>query len=417
MENLSNIEIEKYIDDSRISGMSDRDIKNNLLASGWTEDALSFYFQAPDTTTKPKRKWLKIILTGLGCLGFLAVILIFIIPQILNTYWSKDDMLNDSDLILKAVNIPQDQNSYYDIIKLSGLIHEPKLDTGNTDKYGKGDNLDPETTKEILQNNVEALAVLDKVVTKTFFQVPNLADVNGLTLEKFLSPTTEYLTSIRSLSRLSVLYSNYLLSQNKNTEAINQLLKNVALSQQIYKSNSPLIDNLVAIAVKKMAVSKLVGIVKVNNLSKKDRDNLLSMLESFKDNDEVLAKSFKFEYAHDVAVVDSVAGNDDKVLNSRLVESLKKGFYYFKLNQTKNMFAEQTRRNIQVINTPCTIEPKIETPHYNLWHFPYVQLVFTENAVGKLLFDELALDLSISVTRKCEIDDLFINLQTQLSQQ
>ena len=417
MENSNSIEIEKYINDSRVSGMADMDIKNSLLASGWTEDTLSPYFQILTEPTQPKKKrrWLKILGITIASIVALGLFMLFVLPQILNAFWGNDVALNDADVQLGVVSIPlQDQNSYYDIIKLKDLVQEPTVADGDiATKYLAGKALDPAIEIQIIQKNSAVFTVLDNAATKSSFQDPGLADLNKYFLSIDTGPAdlspTDYLSSLRASTRLSILYADYLDKQGKPQEAMNRLFATLTIAQQIQKSQATFVHYLVTINMKKLAILKIQEILKTNTFSMDIKKQYSDRLDSLKNNSTDFDRALKSEYSYDYNLVDNT-------LAQATAGPVKKTNYTFKPNETKNMFADQVRKTILAANLNCGSTVDLTPQNYPINSFYIWTAAWRINSVGKLLFDLPALDVSASFTHKCEVDGLISNLRTQLSQ-
>lgn len=75
-----------------------------------------------------KPKWRKRILISILAIVALLV-LIRLLPVFLNLVTRDDEFLDNSDLILKKVSIPDNENDYFDLVKIGEVY------TGGLDKY------------------------------------------------------------------------------------------------------------------------------------------------------------------------------------------------------------------------------------------------------------------------------------------
>jgi len=86
----------------------------------------------------------------------LLFIFILLIPKALSLFWGEDiSMPNNSDLRLSVINIPEDENSYYDLIKIKDVIYIPE-DIKLYKEFLESGTWDNEIVVDLLKKNEQA---------------------------------------------------------------------------------------------------------------------------------------------------------------------------------------------------------------------------------------------------------------------
>lgn len=366
-------------------------------------------------------KVVKIILISLGVLMVSSVFLFLSLPTILGIFSKDTSPTDDSDLRLSKINVPNEDNAYFDLTKINTNVGEEN--TSALVNHLQRKTWDEEFVNRILANNSEALEYFDEAANKSFFQIPSYADPDSeflLTLE--LPP----LSTFREAARLKTLEAMYLSRQGNDSGALDEILKIMKVGQMIQDSQGSLITFLVGMSMQKTALDAVPEIIVSTNLPFEILVNYSRSLEQFKNNNEGLESALKMEYMAMAQAIDSLikevksASGVDLEKAKQLYKVLGfetdfeewafRGNFYFKPNKTKVLFADYYGSLIRNLDTPCglivddfqkTITPKSR-----------IKLMFTENVAGKILRDVVVVSFNSIPRRKCE-DDLSVSA-TQL---
>jgi hypothetical protein len=349
-----------------------------------------------DNKSTRKGKWLKsliyffILIASLILLFFLAIFL-------LHTFKGEDSLPpNDDDLLLYEVNIPENENSYFDLLKLSAALKQGKridplieirvaeeIDIMNyLDSY----SWDEKNVENLLEENREALDVYNAAAQKENFQF----DLTANPLDISYDLPIIGVNSWKQVVRLSSIKAIYLMRQGYQDQAFDEAMRAIIIGDKIEESkNLPRLIYFVGIDIKKMGLETMQVLINLSPLSseisEKYRHNLRNHYS--KNNQDI----FRVEYM--------VA---KEALKDAIDEMSLKNSYYFKPNQTLELFADFFREQTERLNTPC----EKDLPEFKVWKPGYsIFIYFTENVFGKLL---LSTNLTSAHTRdrRCQIDAL-----------
>lgn len=363
---------------------------------------------------EPKRYGMKHIVLGI------IVVLIFgpiIYLLALFAFFGQDDPKpNDSDLQLGKVEIPIEQNAFYPLKQASEKLNIKKGEEGKLDEIATGASWNEEWAAQTLQDNKEALEYFNQAVALPIYQDPYYADPEKI------GPATTFglpLSQVRSLARIESVNVYYLYNREKSKEAIEESFKILELGHKL--ENTPrgsFIAYLMGMAIKSMALKDIRTILSSIDNTPEDLKNFKSRLDKYKENNEGLKNSIKLEYAYISNMTDALKkGELDQILEEEgysnpVMPRAKNISYYFKPNQTKSLFAENTRNTLESIDN-CT---KIKTEDYKrLTPTSIFQMAFTENLVGKILADVIKIGDGGMASKKCLDEFTLSGTQTLLA--
>ena len=374
----------------------------------------------PKTVTLPPLKirgWQKILLLLVGIVIITIAVIIFI-PSILNLFAEDIALINDVDLQLKKVVIADSENAYFDLIKLDKAIYEPKGKSGEIIDMVSGKIWDDKLVEEIISMNSKSFEYFSEAAIKPKFQDPVVADPLNISPNIILPNMNVW----RKMARLSAIRAVYLANQGRDKEAMEEVLNSVKIGQKIQESQAPLIEYLVANAMKGVGLETTQRIVASSKLSSSELAGYAQELNAFYKNEDGLINSFKAEYHMSSWMMDALASGDQDVLkeivgeeeskNQEIAEKVKNN-YYFQPNKTKLLFAEYTRAHIKSVNQPCAEIKAIEV--LRLVPTNPVKLYTEENAIGRILHDIGAASLTNVSTKKCQEDFLVAATQTMIA--
>jgi len=352
-----------------------------------------------------------------GILGTLIVGLIITL-SFLNIFWGRDiPPIDDSDLWLSKIEIPKEKNAFYPLSQASEKIYLPK-EKRKSELFRKmvdGEKWDSEFAEELIKNNKEAFSYFEKALELPYFQIPGEFEtiIPGM-------------SGLRNIAKLNSVKANYLLIQGKEKEALDLLVKTIKMGQMMEDSPRPtLITYLVGMTIKETGLQKLRMVIPNLTLSSEVLKNYVSELEQFKANEEGLIKVMKMKYISftdtkskiDAAFAGKASkqeleklGMEETFFEIRATTELN---YLYKPNQTQRIFAEYYRDFIDNINKDCyevelsEIEPLAPRSK--------IKMLFTENAIGKILHDIIAVSFSTLFDKKCLEDFSVIGTQSLIA--
>jgi len=405
---MVNQQLLDYIKQQTQQGINNEQIKQSLLANGWQntdiEEAFNTTAQAP--IQPKKRKWKKIVLIIISVIILLIVGLLSL-PRFLNLFAKDITPINDSDLQLQKVLVTDKDNAYFDLIKLGNIIYEPKDKLQTILDMVVGKTWDNQVAEDIVSKNSQAFEYFAEAARKPKYQNPESADPANITPNMVLTPPNSW----RQMARLSVIRALYLARQGKDKEVLDEALNSVNIGQKIQESQGSLIEYYVAIAMKGVGLETVQKIIPSSKLTSTELKQYAQGLDKFYKNENGLIMAFKGEYYFQSWAIDSIVSGDTEVLKSVVGEEESqnpeiakkiKNNYYFQPNKTKLLFAEYARANIKSANKSCG---EIKTTEVQkLVSTNPAKLYIEENAIGKILHDVIAINLTGVSTKKCQED-------------
>ncbi len=419
---MVNQQLLEYIKQQSQQGVSNDEIKKSLLANGWSstdvEEASGIPSLPQQISTQPKKgRWKKIVLIMIAVIVILIVALLSL-PRFLNLFAKDIAPINDSDLSLKIVTVSNSDNAYFDLIKLENAIFEPEGKSQIILDMVAGKTWDDKLAEEIVSRNAQSFGYFAEAARKPKFQDPISANPAYITPNAVLPA----MNSWRRMARLSAIRAIYLAKQGKDKEAMNEALNSVSIGQKIQESQAPLIEYLVAIAMKGVGLETVQKILTTSKLSSNELKQYAQSLNEYYKNEDGFINSFKGEYRIQSWSIDAITSGNPEVLkefvgeegseNQDIAKKIKDN-YYFQPNKTKLLFAEYTRANIKSANESCG-EIKV-TEVKRLAPTNPAKLYTEENAIGKILHNVIAASLTSVSTKKCEEDLLVSATQAQVA--
>ncbi len=404
---MANQQLLDYIKQQTQQGITSEQIKQSLLANGWQASDIEAAFNELRASAQPKkRKWKKIVLITTGIIVLLIIGLLSL-PRFLNLFAKDIAPINDSDLQLQKISVADSDNAYFDLIKLSSVIYEPKDKSQTILDMVAGNAWDDQIAEDIVSKNSQAFAYFVEAARKPKFQDPASANPENITPNMVLPA----MNSWRRMAQFSAIRAMYLARQGKDKEALDEVLNSVSIGQKIQESQAPLVEYFIAIAMKGVGLETVQKIIPSSKLTSAELKQYAQGLDKFYKNEDGLIMSFKGEYHFQSWVIDSIVSGDTEALKSVVGEEESqnpeiakkiKDNYYFQPNKTKLLFAEYARANIKSANQSCgeikatEVKPLAPTNPAKLYT--------EENAIGKILHDIIAASFSGVSTKKCQED-------------
>jgi hypothetical protein len=387
-----------------------------------------------------KRRKLKYLLpTALGTLIFL---LIFGFNFMIIFFGRDEPPPYDADLWLSKIETQKEENAFYYLtpycfgpereiflekywpeekerLKEKKEIYLPEEKRDLFREMAEGRKWDQEFAKELIENNQEVFNSFEKIIQSSYYQNPAAQDPREFSF--WTIPPS--LSCVRDIARLNSIRAAYLLDQGKEKEALGLVIKIVKMGQLIESApRSTFLEYLVGMATKETGLQRLRLMLPEIKLPPEILRDYVKKVGEFKPSEEGLINAFKMEYAsfanyHQkllLALQGKLSKEEMKLLGLEEFPSREflKISYYFKPNQTLRFFAEYYRGAIENVNK-----------NYNQMRFieirplekSKIKMLFTENFIGKMIRDMLAVSYEGTLRKKCEEDFSVIGTQILLA--
>ncbi|MSR76054.1 MAG: hypothetical protein EXS68_00480 [Candidatus Ryanbacteria bacterium] len=369
--------------------------------------------QLIDPPHRKRRRWPWVILAVVVFLGAFG----YFLPSILGLFSRDIAPIDDSDLRLQKISIPDDQNAYFDLIKMSKVIDQGPSKLG---EIVDGKLWDERAAADILQKNAEALMYFESAAQKSYYQDPNVADQAQFSPNVILPP----LNTFRNMADVSAVKSLALYRQGKIVEALEEAFRAASIGQKMQNSQSHFIGYLVGFAIKSRALRTMQIILQESEIDSQSLKTYTARLERFYDNEEAMATAFKAEYwGMTVWAINAMTSQDPEK-----VKAFKENFgeqfggavdsYHFRPNETKLLFADLARAQVRDSKKHCGAlelqEIKPSVPYGDSWTI-LAQQYITENVVGKTLHDVVAAAFGNAQYKRCREDYLVASTQVAMA--
>lgn len=152
-----------------------------------------------------------------------------------NIFLGRDELpIDDSDLWLPKIEIPKEKNAFYPLSEASKKIYLPK-ENEKIELFTKmvdGEKWDSNFAEELIKNNEEVFIYFEKAIELPYFQSPELQDPKTIEFETMLTG----ISGLRNAAKLNSVKANYLLTQGKEKEALDLIIKTIKIGQMIEDS-------------------------------------------------------------------------------------------------------------------------------------------------------------------------------------
>ncbi|MBI4252572.1 hypothetical protein HY623_00100 [Candidatus Uhrbacteria bacterium] len=350
------------------------------------------------------------VIIGIGVGGF------FTLPWILGLFTKDIPPIDDHDLRLQKVLLLDSENAYFDLIRGGKALSLTKEEEQFLTDATTGKTWDDAKATTILEKNATALAFFTAAAEKAAFQDVAIANPADISFE-IKSPN---INDWRTLTRLSALRTRVFVRAGNGTEGLEEILHSIRISSAILRSQSTLIEYLVALGMKEIGINTARDIVSKETVDSTKLKQIVSELSNYYDNEKGLESAFRGEYMGTAQIIDRMATGDfessravfDSLGESsdpeRVNEPSKKvmNSFYFRQNKSKKIHAEMMRAFLLNTTKPCGMQqfPKPEQSNNSS-----VALYFSDNAIGKLLTALAVASYENVFTKKCQ-DDLLVGV-------
>lgn len=322
--------------------------------------------------------------------------------------WGRDiPPIDDSDLRLTKVEIPQEQNAYYDLVTAYKLAKLPPGKNAIGSMLNKPGN--SREIKELVEKNEVVFSYLEKALKRPYFQSPQLADPSQI---DFQTMFPEY-SQIRDIARLSLLKARYLQAIGRDDEALDLMVKVVKLGQMMEDSPRPsLITYLVGRAIKEIGLKGLREIIPKLSLSSDVLHRYAKSLLQYRESEGGFERAGKMEY---LVVINTLSqwesASKDRFQFTKMKAKWGEDIYklaegterreLYKPNKTRLLFAQRYRRFVSNARKPfykdidiAGLQQQKQAPHRR-------NALFTDNILGKAFFDLSSFSFLPAFEQKC----------------
>jgi hypothetical protein len=334
------------------------------------------------------------------------------LPVIFGLFGEDISPIDDSDLSLKKVIIPDDENIYFDLMELEDLNYSRLISSDvDIDSLLYEDYWDNDIVERTLEENEELLEGIDDMLKKSAYQNPNFSDPENIEINMEVNFPSTYFW--RDMAKIKALEALYLSKRGNYKKAIEEVLKPIEIGHKIQNSQLSSTEYLAASAMKNIGLNVLQKIISSSELSGLEISNYAKKLDAFYDNGYGLESALKIEYYAISRQIDIIASGDKEAIKEyaeamgagkRTIQKIKSD-YFFQPNKTKSYFAGTSRADIATIEQLCgeaegaeVVGFFIKDPNFG----PY-----TENFIGKATYDIASISLAEMNQMRCE-QNLFL---------
>jgi len=336
---------------------------------------------------------------------FILVIIVIIIPLFLSIVKGKDiPPVDDSVLQLQTINIPKEENSFYDLNydldKVQNLIDTKNVPEGKqlVFDYLKSDEWNQEVVKQLLADNEGVLQNFSSAATKGKFQLPYTDDPSKISKDIPVTPVNGW----REISRLSGVKAIWLAKNGQDKEALDEAFKAIIIGSAIENSQSLLITNLVGIAIKDGGLDVLQKVISIIPKGSSALLDYQSKLENYQAKGN--SAPFSIEYLVCKQSWDNFGQDNNSELGAG-VKILIKNKFYFKKNLTTSYCFDVFNKLAIESERDCSEVKKVQGSEMPLEEGNLIKMYFTENLVGKYFTKISEIALNNVLEKKCATEN------------
>lgn len=327
-------------------------------------------------------------------------------PTVMNLFTS-DPPIDDSDLRTNAIKLSDQDNAYFDLLKLKESGISPADYKQISALVDSKQEWNQEAAKALVQKYAETYEHFSRAASKPGFQYPispnhNLYSVFG-ELSEFMSGTVNWF-------KLASLHSKLLAKTGQHKEAINEAMKTLRIAKKIQGPDSPILLAEIGSAITGGILKEIQGFLEGSSLASGDLIAYVAELNQYQIDSKEFKGLLKYQY-HFLNIENLI----DEVDVSGPLKLL--GAYYLKKNQTKLLLANFFRAEIEAPNTTCGIKANGER-NRGLETTSLISKYFNQNAIGEELVASVAFQferlLTILSTSACKTNFLISATQAMM---
>lgn len=348
-----------------------------------------------------------------GILKFLAVVIIIlvaivvIIPSLLSIFKGNDiPPVDDSQLQLQIINIPEEENAFYDLNKLYDTEkHQELISLKNIPKgkqlvsdYLNSDEWNQEVVTQLLSDNEYVLQYFTDAAAKGVFQLPEADRQSKISSDMPVTP----LNTWREASRLSGVKAIWLAKNGQNKEALDEAFKSIIIGNAIENSQSLLITHLVGIAIKDTGLDVLQKVISIIPQEHLLLAEYKLKLENYR------AKGNSTPFITEYLVAKQAWDNLEQDGNSQFItvpKFLLNNKFYYKKNLTHSYYFDFYNNLSVEAEKDCSKVKEVQESAILLEDGNLIKMYFTENAVGKYFVGLPSTALNNVLAKKCTTEN------------
>ncbi len=387
--------------------------------------------QASQEKSKSKGRLWKKVLLGLsiaivspvvGTIGLLSILA--------HLYPYDSPLIDNSQILLQPVSVSSQDNGFYDLSGVTDdIIILPNDNKGITNKLLQDyfDTANPAQwnqplANKIVRDNQKTLTLVTQAANKNSFQIPEYSNPANLGPELKVYAMNPW----REAARLQAIYALSLMHQDQPSQALTEAAKLSTLGHKMIISHNSLIGMLVGMATRNLGHEVVLQILSHGTPNSLALQKTSEAIKNSNNNIQGYKNALKFEYTGGINTIDvlnqdlidrskSEAGNKDSGSEYKNVAYAN---YFYKPNQTKNLYTNVYRAEIDNLGTECHLNSLVEKELQiadQIGKTNLLLLVFQENPVGKFLFSLTGSAYESLLHKTCETDLLSNIVQIELA--
>ncbi len=348
----------------------------------------------------------KVILLVIGAIFALAFLAVVIFIGYISLHKSDISKVSDSTLLLSNEIIPQEQNAYYDFKQAMEALYWPKDKAMAITAMAGGLGWDQALAIEVVGKNKAALAFAYSGLQKSDFQLPELQGDPKSSIRGDMSLPN--LNNLRNLAQVQIIRSQLLLREGKMREAFDYAFDALDLGAKLQSNHRvAMIPYLIGISIKSAGLTNIQKMLSVGQLSVEDLNNFQAKIVDYGDTKKSVQEAIRMEYWMQNNLKEQVI--DNAFRDSKGAEAVPPADgimarfpYYYKPNQTQKLFVDHFGKLVNDGAKNC--DEIIIGGNFKLSS----GVIFTENALGKIMADTMLTSLDGLNNKRCQADfDLY----------
>ena len=349
---------------------------------------------------------------------FVIVFILVTIPAVLGLINKDLPAVNDADLVLSKLNIPNEQNGFFQVVEVASTtfaMMDP-TDAGKVRDIVDGRIWDSDAAARVLANNQNALNALVEGAQKPYFQAPNTMDPETYGYTAILT----YLNTTRLAGQYYALDALYLAHSGREQEAFDTALAGVAVGSKLVSSQGSLIHHFVGLSVEQMDLNAIRLIIASSSTSTVILKQIAERLKGYVDDGSGLQKTLRFDYHGMKNTINQLAHGDADAADEfgglvKATQEIDRTSFFFHPNQTIQDAADYKRKIIEIARLGCgpSQEKGEKIAEQDRYLVAYKQsatnplsLYLKPNAIGRLLNSIIFVSLSSAVEKHCKYNVL-----------
>jgi hypothetical protein len=321
------------------------------------------------------------IFKAIAMIFLLLVICLLFAISFLSLEKSRNQPLNDSDLIFTRPQIPVESNAYYTLLKATNELYWPASQESKLRDMTANTNWNDSLAADVLEKNQVCLDSFDEAMQQPFLLAPEISAFDE---------DISYLEGWRQLCNLNSIQIFFLHRAKKDKEAFDRAVEIIKFGQRVENSGGPIIHYTVGSGVKSGGLWSIRQMLADTTLGQTDLVQAIGKLNGLGPNREGLTNALKLEYEIQRNLVDDfAAGKIPDTTNSAFVRAMTSAGMKAFLNakKTKMEFAQGDRFLFGYFSKPYAEIPWSNRPNMNIeTNDDLVQRLASGNAVGDGLY-------------------------------